>query len=167
MPTLTLHHTMAVPSAPAREAAAEILGAIASKSGDWTSFALYVNLDVLGLPNVGFIAIPITIAGVEERTEPRHEIALTIAAERIPEAFPRFTGAMGVEPADASSSTLWLDGSYDVPLKHLGAFVNSIAGHTAAESALRNFVTDIAGAVTARVERKEAAQARYRLMFDH
>lgn len=167
MPKTTLHHAMAVPAVPARDAAAEILRAIAAKTGDWTSFALYVDLDVLSLPNVGFIAIPITVEIGEERIDPRHEIPLEISAERFPEAFPHFRGVIGIEASETSSSTLWLDGSYDVPLKHLGAFVNSLVGHAAAEAALRNFVADIAGAVTARVERKEAAQARYRLMFNH
>jgi hypothetical protein len=139
---------------------------IAEQRGDWADFALMLNFGFLGLPDVGYVAIPVAISDVREATEPRHEIRFVMHARRGPEMFPAFDGAVGVDPTGASSSQLWLAGNYEVPGKGLGSFFNQTVAHGAAEKSLQNMMLELAEAVVARVEKRELAAARYRLVFN-
>jgi hypothetical protein len=139
---------------------------IAEHRGDWSEFALYISFGALGLPDVGYAAIPVTISDLSETTEPRHEIKFKMRARRSPDIFPTFDGGLGVDPTGASSSELWMAGTYDVPMRQLGALFNETMARGTAEKTLHNMMSELADAVIARVEKREFANARYRLIFN-
>ena len=166
MPKIDLQRPLSVPAVPARAAISSIMHEIAGAKGEWSDFSLYVALATLGLPDVGYIAIPVTIELLSETLEPRHEIAFTMHARRSPQLFPKFTGSIGIDSTGPSNALLWLGGDYDMPMSGLGNLVNRhLAGNTA-EQSLQNMLTELAGAVQARVERREMDRARYRLIFN-
>lgn len=163
MPKVDLEKPIPVPAVPAREAASAILHDIETGAREWAGFALHLNLGAIGLPDVGYIAIPIRLAISREENEPRHQIRFTINARRSPEAFPVFDGALGVDSEGPSSSQVWLGGNYELPLHGLGAFFEKNVARNGAEKTLENMLTDLAEAIAARAERRELAQARYRM----
>jgi hypothetical protein len=166
MPAVELQHALSVPAVPARSALSTILHEITDRRGDWSDFALYLNFGTIGLPDVGYAAIPVTISDLGETTEPRHEIRFTMQARRSPEMFPTFTGATGIDATGASSSQMWLAGDYEVPMKGLGTFFNQTFARGAAEKSLKNMLMEIAEGVESRVQKRELANARYRLIFN-
>lgn len=163
MPKIDLERPLAEPAVPAREAASHILKDIAADANMWQGFALHLNLGALGLPDVGYIAIPVRLEIAGEETEPRHQITFTIHARRSAEVFPVFHGALGVDSSGPSSSQVWLGGEYELPMSGLGAFFDKAVARNAAAKTLENLLTDLVEAIAARIERRELAQARYRL----
>ncbi len=166
MPRIDLQRPLSVPSVPARAALSSILREISEERKGWADFSLYLNLGSLGLPDVGYVAIPAVISPPEETTEPRHEIRFTLRARRSPDVFPTFDGSAGIDAAGPSSATLWLAGAYEVPMRRIGALLNEKLGHAAAEKSLGNMLGEFADAIVARVERREMDMARYRLIFN-
>lgn len=166
MPTVDLQKALNVPAVPAREALSNILNDIVAGRDKWQDFALYLNLRDAGLPDVGYVAIPIDLRVIEERLEPRHEIRFTFQAKRSPQAFPTFEGSMGVDPNGPSSAALWLGGSYELPMRGFGTLVDAVLGKRAADKTLDNMLVELAAAVVARVEKRELAGARYRVFFN-
>jgi len=166
MPSVELQRALSVPAVPARSALSSIVHEIADSRGDWSDFALMLSFGVLGLPDVGYVAIPVSVSDLAEATEPRHEIRFKLRARRSPEMFPEFDGAVGIDPTGASNSSIWLAGDYAVPLKGLGSFFNQTLAHGAAEKSLTNMLTELAEGVVARVEKREMSAARYRLVFN-
>jgi hypothetical protein len=166
MPKVELQRPLSVPAVPARSAASFIMHAIEERRDGWEEFALYLDFGALGLPDVGYVAIPVAIEGVKEALEPRHEIAFTMKARRSPDAFPVFAGALGIDATGASQSEIWLGGSYEAPLHALGGFIDMTFARGAAEKTLDNMLYEFAEAVEARVQQRERAQARYRLVFN-
>lgn len=166
MPKIELQRSLSVPAVPARSAASFITHAIEEQRDGWDEFALYLDLGSMGLPNVGYVAIPVKIEGVKEALEPRHEISFSMRARRSPQSFPVFDGAIGVDASGPSNAQLWLGGSYDVPLDSLGVLFDKTFAHGAAERALNNMLNELADAIEARVQQRERAQARYRLVFN-
>ena len=163
MPKIDLQRALTVPAVPAREALSQILREIEASHSEWAGFALHLNLGALGLPDVGYVAVPIQMKIEREEAEPRHQVRITIHARRSPEAFPVFEGAIGVDSAGPSSAEVWLGGKYELPMRGLGAFFDKVVARNAAEKTLENMLNDLAEAIVARVERREIAQARYRL----
>lgn len=166
MASVNLQRTLSVPAVPARAALSSILHEIADERGDWEEFSLYLNFGSLGLPDVGYVAIPVRLTDLREETESRHQISFTMQARRLPEAFPVFRGAIGVDATGPSNAMLWLAGDYDVPLHGFGTLVNGTVLTGTAAKALENMLAELAGAVSARVEKREMANARYRLVFN-
>lgn len=166
MPRVELQRSLNVPAVPARSAASSIMHDIETRRNGWEEFALYLDFGSMGLPDVGYVAIPVTIENVKETLEPRHEISFTMHARRSPEAFPTFEGAIGVDASGPSSSQLWLAGTYEVPMHSLGGLVDQTFARGAAEKTLDNMLHELADAVDARVQQRERAHARYRLVFD-
>jgi hypothetical protein len=166
MAKVELQRPLSVPAVPARSAASFIMHAIEERRDGWEEFALYLDFGAIGLPDVGYVAIPVTISGVKESLEPRHEIAFTMKARRSPDAFPVFNGAIGVDATGPSQSELWLGGNYDVPLHHLGGLIDRTFAAGAAEKSLDNMLRELAEAIEARVQQRERANARYRLVFN-
>jgi len=158
-----MQRPLPVPPVPAREAAAQILRDIESGSREWHDFALHLNLGAIGLPDVGYIAVPIQLKVSGEEFDPRHQITFSIHSRKSPEAFPVFTGAIGVDGSGPSNSEIWLGGEYELPLHGLGMFFDKVVARKAAEKTLENMLADLGEAVTARVERRELGQARYRM----
>lgn len=155
-----------VPVVPARAAASEIIQEIAEEKGKMSDFALYVMLAALGLPDVGYVAIPVTIDHVIQTLEPRHEIRFVLCARRSPEAFPKFDGAIGIDASGPSSSLMWLAGNYEVPkLQGIGSLIDMMFTHGIAEESLRNMLNELADAIQAKAEKRELDSARYRLVF--
>ncbi len=151
---------------PARSAASSIVHAIEAQREDWSEFSLYVNFATLGLPDVGYVAIPVSLSGVQEQLEPRHEIRFTLRARRIPDAFPTFNGGLGIDANGPSSAQIWLAGTYDAPLHAMGGIIDKLFAHGAAEKTLENMLVELADATEARVQQRERANARYRVIFN-
>lgn len=166
MPQVELQRSLSVPAVPARSAASYIMHAIAEQREKWSEFALYLNFGSIGLPDVGYVAIPVQVANVEEALEPRHEIRFTMRARRSPDAFPVFTGAVGIDALGPSDSQIWLAGDYTAPAGSLGGVFDRIVGRGAAEKTLHNMLLELADDVEARVQQRERANARYRLIFN-
>jgi hypothetical protein len=166
MSSVELQRALSIPAVPGRSALSAIMHEIAERRGDWEDFSLYLNFGTLGMPDVGYVAIPVSISEVREATEPRHEIRFKMQARRSPEIFPVFGGGVGIDPTGPSSSLIWMAGEYEVPLKGLGSFFNETLARGAAEKSLNNMMTELAEAVIARVEKRELAAARYRLVFN-
>lgn len=166
MPQVELQRPLNVPAVPARSAASYIVHAIENQRDDWSEFALYLNFGSLQLPDVGYIAIPVTLTGVKESLEPRHEIHFTMGARRNPEAFPKFDGAIGIDASGPSNSQFWLAGNYEVPMHGFGGFIDQTFARGSAEKTLENMMNELADAVEARVQQRERSDARYRLIFN-
>ena len=165
MPKVNIQHQLTVPAIPARSAISSILHEIADGTDAWADFSLYATLGSLGLPDVGYVAVPVNLKLLGETTEPRHEITFTVHARRSPESFPVFDGALGVDATGPSQSLMWLAGDYTVPLQGIGVLFDKTIGRGTAEKSLENLLETLADAVVARVERKEMAESRYRLIF--
>lgn len=166
MASVDLQCPLSVPAVPARAAISAILHDIADQRGEWAEFALYLNFGALSLPDVGYVAIPVRISDLREETEPRHAIHFGMRARRKPEAFPVFEGAVGVDATGPSNAILWLSGTYEVPLHGFGELVNGAILQGTAAKVLENMLNELADAVNARVEKREMASARYRLIFN-
>lgn len=163
MPKVDLEKPLNVPAVPAREAGSEMLHDIAADAHEWQGFALHLNLGALGLPDVGYIAIPIRLEIAGEESEPRHEIRFTIRARKSAELFPVFRGALGIDSSGPSGSQVWLAGEYELPMSGVGAFFDKTVARDAATKTLANFLADLAEAIAARVEKRELTLARYRM----
>lgn len=161
-----MERPLSVPVVPARSAASEILRDMRDEKGKWSDFALYAKLSSLGLPDVGYVAIPVNIDRVEESLEPRHEIRFRMCARRSQDAFPVFEGAIGIDPNGPSSSTMWLAGDYEPPMKALGAMLDKFLTGRVAEHSLRNMMNELGDAIEAKVERRQLDDVRYRLIFN-
>ncbi len=166
MPSIELQRALSVPAVPAQSAAAAIMHEIEQGIGEWADFSLYLNFGSLGLPDVGYAAIPVAVSDVSEVAEPRKEIRFKLRARRSPEVFPTFTGALGVDATGPSSSQIWLAGEYSLPLSKFGLLLDETFARGKAEKSLSNMVTELADAIVARVQNRELANARYRLIFN-
>ncbi|HET9393484.1 MAG TPA: hypothetical protein VFO29_08230 [Candidatus Rubrimentiphilum sp.] len=165
MPKVNLQRALNVPAVPARVAASEILQKMAAGDRQSARLSPHLGLGDVGLPDVGYIVIPVRIAIASEELEPRHQIRFTMRAKRGPEGFPVFDGALGVDSSGPSSSEIWLGGTYEVPMRTLGAFFDKLIARNVAEKSLENLLSDLAEAIAARVEHREISLARDRL-FD-
>jgi hypothetical protein len=149
-----------VPLNPALDALGKVLRGIAGQEASWKGFALHANLGEAGLPDVGYIAVPIQLT-IGESTPGINQIPIAIRAASHPGSFPVFQGAIAVEMSGNSASMFSLGGSYDVPLGVIGSLVNAALVRGLAERSLQRFLTDIAQACTAFVEKREADFMRY------
>jgi len=165
MAEVNVQHAMHLPPAPALSAVRDVLQSIASDTGRWQDFPLHIDLRELGVPDLGYIGVPIHLEVGEPRDDVPNAIPVRIQAKRNPDAFPVFDGKVGVDGSGPSSSTMWLAGSYDSPRNRVAAFIDSTLMGKIAERTLHNFVDDLAAAADREGERSELAAVRYRL-FD-
>lgn len=165
MAEVNVQHAMRLPPAPALAAVKEVLHEIAAGSGPWHDFPLHVDLRDLGLPDLGYIAVPISIRIGEPREDVPNAVPLHIEAKRNSEAFPVFDGQIGVDGSGPSLSTMWLAGTYEDPRDRIVAFIDAQMIGKVAELTLRNFVEDVAEGAQREGELSEIAAVRYRL-FD-
>ncbi len=165
MPQVELQRPLSVPAVPARSAASSIVHEIEAERGAWSDFALYLDFASLGLPDVGYVAIPARLTGVTEALEPRHEIRFTMRARRSPQAFPTFEGALGIDATGASNAQIWLAGTYELPLHTFGGLIDRMFARGSAEKSLENMLNELGGAIEARVQKRERDNVRYRLIF--
>jgi hypothetical protein len=166
MAHVELQRQLNVPAVPARSAASYIMHAIEEHRDEWGEFALFLNFGSLGLPDVGYVAIPVEISGVKEELEPRHEIRFRLRARRSPDAFPVFNGALGFDASGPSSAAIWFAGDYEVPMNAFGGLIDNTLAHGSAQRTLENMLNEMADAIEARVQQRERAHARYRLVFN-
>jgi len=159
-----IEHQLNAPPALAFGALGELLHEIQGQVGAWEGFALHVDLGDAGLPDVGYVAIPIALE-IQPGEPGVQQIPVTIRAARHPESFPVFSGALGIDATGPAGSSLWIAGSYDVPMLGAGRIVDATLLRGIAHKALRNLVEDVAVACRARIDKREAAYVRYRL-FD-
>lgn len=161
MPDVRLERTLKVPADPAADALGELLKAIADQEGPWRGFALHISLGDLRLPDVGYVAVPIRLT-VQKQPEERRAYEISFNAASLPAAFPGFKGSMGLHPAALGESTLYLNGTFELPLQFFGKLLDAALTPRVAERSLENFIEEIGIAVEARVNQREADFARYR-----
>jgi hypothetical protein len=159
---IRISQTIQLPPALAHQTAAEILREIARQERPWQGFALHLDLGDIGLPDVGYVAVPVRIEVSANPPEAENQIDFSIVAIRHSSAFPKFQGALGADAIGPAAATLWLGGTYDVPLSGLGKLVDVTLARGAAEKSLKNFLGDIVRACEARVNKREAELMRYR-----
>lgn len=160
MPEVRLERTLRVPADSAAEALGEMLSAIANQEGPWRGFALHISLGDLHLPDVGYVAVPIQLT-VAKRPEHPHTFDITFRSANLPAAFPTFSGSFRVEPSGLGESKLLLTGGYDLPMQIFGNLLDRALAPGVAARSLENFIDEIAAALTARVDAREAEFARY------
>ena len=151
---------MRVPADPASDALGTLLRAIADQEGPWRGFALHIDLGDLRMPDVGYVAVPIRLTATKSSAPHAFEIGFT--SSNLPAAFPSFTGSMGVEAGALGECTLFLRGSYELPMQFFGKLLDAALLPHIARRSLENFVEEIGVACEARVNQREADFARYR-----
>ncbi|HEV3091360.1 MAG TPA: hypothetical protein VGX91_07975 [Candidatus Cybelea sp.] len=159
MAEIRFERKLRVPAELAAQVLGEMLHAIARQEGPWRGFALHITLGDLRLPDVGYVAIPISLT--VERSSQSDAFDITFHAARLPTAFPDFKGTMGAQPGELGESTLYLAGSYSIPMNVFGKLIDGALMPHAAQRSLENFVEEIAAAAQARVDKREADYARY------
>lgn len=162
MSEIRLARPLKIPPVPAFTALKEILAAIAAQDRPWSGFALHVSLSDLHLPDVGYVAIPVALSIGKTHAETR-AVDLQFTSANNAASFPRFEGAAGIDTTGPTGSILWLAGDYDVPLSLVGRLFDKTVASGIAERALENLIDDLAVALVASVEKREAEYARYRL----
>jgi len=150
---------VAVPYGTSLRALGEILTGIATGAKPWAGFYFHVDLEDIGLPNVGYVAIPIALT-LGTQVPGINQYPVTIRAASHPQAFPTLKGAIGTDMA-GNETVLWVGGTYDVPLGLFGAIVDASLARGVAQRCLENFADDLAKALHARVEAHEADYARF------
>ncbi|MFZ0032092.1 MAG: hypothetical protein WBE79_08015 [Candidatus Cybelea sp.] len=161
MPDVRLERTLRVPADPAAEALGELLKAIADQEGPWRGFALHIGLGDLRLPDVGYVAVPIRLT-VQKDPDERRSFDIGFNSASLPTAFPGFKGTMVLKAAALGESTLYLRGSYELPMHFFGKLLDAALTPHVAERSLENFIEEIGTACEARVNQREAEFARYR-----
>ncbi len=161
MAQIRLERALHVPAVSGFEALGATLDAIARQDGPWAGFALHIRLGEMHLPDVGYVAVPITLEIPARHPEAR-SLDISFSASSHPSAFPTFDGAMGVEENGSGESSLWLSGTYEVPLHAIGRVIDAALISGVAERTLQSFIDEIAEACTARVNKREAEFMRYR-----
>jgi hypothetical protein len=164
MPDVRHVRDLSSPASLVFAALGEILDGIAEQSGGWKGFAFHVDLGDVHAPDVGYLAIPIALS-IAARNAQEHRYEIVITAARHAESFPVFRGTLSIEARD-SSSKLRMDGSYEVPMSSLGAFVDATLARGIASRALENFLDDLALAAGAQVDKRANEFMRY-AMFQH
>ncbi len=165
MPQIRLERTLRVPADPGAVALGELLQAIADQEGPWRGFALHIGFGELHFPDVGYVAVPISLQ-VRKREDNAHAFDVTFRSANLPAAFPTFNGTFAVEPAGLGECRLLLQGGYDLPMQIFGSFLDKALAPNLAQRSLENFIDEIAAATQARVDAREAEFARYRF-FAH
>lgn len=160
MANVRFQRPLRLPPVLAFDALLEVLLAIARGDSGWQGFALHVRLGDLHVPDVGEVRIPIALT-VGARQAETQAIELSFRATAHAQAFPTYLGSIGVDGLGPTGSILWLEGNYDVPLRLFGKLVDATIASGIASRTLENLVDDLAAACTARVEKREAAFARY------
>ncbi len=159
MAEIRLERKLRVPAELATQVLGEMLHAIARQEGPWRGFALHLTLGDLHLPDVGYVAIPIGLT-VESGAQPQ-SFEVAFHAARLPAAFPDFRGTMGAQPGEIGELTLYLAGSYSIPMNVFGKLFDVALLPHAAHRSLENFIDEIAAATQARVDKREEDYARY------
>jgi hypothetical protein len=161
VPEVRLQRTLRVPADPAADALGELLKAIANQEGPWRGFALHVSLGDLRMPDVGYVAVPIDLK-VEKDSHEARTFEISFVSANLPSAFPAFQGTIHVEPGALGESTLYLRGTYELPMHLFGKLLDVAVNRGVAQRSLENFVTEIGEACEARVNQREAEYVRYR-----
>jgi hypothetical protein len=160
MTNVRIERRIDIPAPLLISALGEILRSIASQQGPWKDFSFHIDLADAGLPDVGYIAIPIAL-GVGPKSSEANQFPLTISAAHHADSFPHFDGAAGVDASGTSGAALWIGGEYGVPAKTVGAFVDSTLLRGFAQRTLENFADDLVRACRAHIDKQEADYVRY------
>jgi len=161
VPDVRLERTLRVPADPGAQALGELLKAIADQEGPWRGFALHIGFGELHLPDVGYVAVPISLQ-VKKHEDNARVFDITFSSMNLPAAFPTFNGTIGTEPSGLGECKLLLRGGYDLPMQIFGSFLDKALAPNLARRSLENFIDEIAAATQARVDQREAEFARYR-----
>ena len=162
MAEVRVSRNLKVPPGPALTALAEVLGGVSAREGPWEGFALHVRLGDMHLPDVGYLAVPIRLtAGA--RDAQTNALPVEFEALEHPSSFPRFSGSIGIDATGPSGAILFVAGDYDVPMQLFGTLIDRTIASGVAARTLENLADDLAAAVHAAVDKREAEYARYRL----
>lgn len=166
MPHISLQRAVQFPATLYYETLVNLLADISSRRGPWRDFTLHLSLTEFGLPDVGDITIPIHLRSQPETVvaSAQERVTIHLEAARHPESLLSFSGVCGVDVVDAFRSTLWLDGSYELPRERALAAIEG--GDEAmlqrmSEKALQNFSDDVVIACDARINQTEKDFIRY------
>ncbi len=158
MPKVEYQRLVDVPSGKFEAALEAVLRGISGRIKPWDDFALHLAISDIGLPDVGYITVPIKLNCAREiDASGQFQMTLHIEAQKNRASFPLFDGHCGVSVLNASRCNFWLGGGYTVPLKSFGIFFDATLLHGAADRCLCNFVDDVVEAckVQARQEFSE------------
>ena len=143
MPQIRLERTLRVPADPGAVALGELLQAIADQEGPWRGFALHIGFGDLHFPDVGYVAVPISLKCASARTT-RMRSTSRLGRRTSPPRFRRLTAPSAVEPAGLGECRLLLQGGYDLPMQIFGTFLDTALTPNLAQRSLENFIDEIA-----------------------
>jgi hypothetical protein len=162
VPEIRLERKLSVPADNAAQALGDVLKAIADQQGPWRGFALHVSFGDLHLPDVGYVAVPISLS-VEKDPSDARTLDIAFTSANLPAVFPGFKGHIGVvDPGALGESKLFIAGTYELPMQIFGKFLGAAFTPGVAERSLENFLGEIGAACEALVNKREAEFARYR-----
>lgn len=164
MPVIRRSAPLDVPLPLAFEGLRDTLQDIAVSERPREGFTLHVDFGDAALPDVGYLSIPIALE-VAPPEDGLFQLSVVFRAQRHPESFPTFRGAFGVDSTGPTGVTLWLAGAYDVPTSAVGKIVDATVARGIAEHALTNLLEDVAGAVRACINRREADYMRHHVLI--
>lgn len=169
MPHINIQRSVPFPAPLFEQALEYVLGNIAEQNGPWRDFALHVALGEFGLPDIGYITIPIRLTIKTETVDAsaQRRIDLHIETARYPKSSPVFTGTCGVDVVETSHSTVWVDGDYEIPSESILAAIETsdkMGLGQRFEKALQNFVDDLVTACDSHINETEKDFMRYRLL---
>lgn len=128
---------------------------MAQRRAPYETVALAVQLQSFGLPDVGTVQVPVQVEAGKAFGIPPSEFALTVAAERANQFFPRFEGRIAIREKGGTHACLCLTGNYTAPLGGVGRMADATIMHGVAEASLRTFLHWFAKETAARIARGE------------
>ena len=131
---VSFERSLRVPVDSATTVLGELLQAIAEQKGMWRGFALHIDLGDLRLPDVGYVAVPITLT-VAKESEPRSVCDLVSLVEPA-DGVSDVPGPDGRRARPGiGESTIYLRGAYELPMQFFGRLLDAaLTPHVARRS---------------------------------
>lgn len=152
-----------VPAAAMSPAVDSILGAMVKNESPYESVHLSMDLQELQMDLGATVSVPIQVRGESRSAGAQHWFDIAIEAAKHTELFPRFWGAILVNPNGPSKSEVWLRGAYEPPFGPIGQQIDATLLRGIAERTLQQFLDRVAGDALAQVQatEREIARAHY------
>ncbi len=165
MPKIEHQRTANFPAAAFESALVEVLRGIETQEGPWSGFTFHVGIRDVGLPDIGYIAVPISLRCAPEPNDAEQfQMTFHVEAQKNRGAFPIFDGHCGVTSINAMRCNFWISGVYTVPITSFGIFFDATLLHGVADRAVAHFAEDIVMACDATLNHEEQQYLRYHLM---
>ena len=162
MPQIDLNRGVPIPAPLLQPELARLLIAIEAAQPPFEEFPISVDLGDLHLPNAGVISVPIELHCYGHNVASNAPIGFGFQAKQRGALFPKFTGALSVEPAGSPHSCVRLRGEYEPPMGAVGKILDATVLRSVAERSLRAFLAQLTSEAETSVRRREAevVQAR-------